>query len=48
MNCLNFELVSKKAGNTKIKTAIKNITGINSFNPIISYSKNFLLSEKIF
>ena len=36
----NFELVSKKPGNTNINTAIKNIADIK-FSKFIIYSKNF-------
>ena len=47
-NCLDFELVFKKLGRTRINTAIKKIAGIILSNPILNYSKNFLLFEKIF
>ena len=47
-NSFNFELVLKKAGRTRNKTAIKKIAGITCSNPIVNYSKNFLLFEKIF
>ena len=39
-NLFNFELVSKKLGNTNINTAIKNIADIK-FSKFIIYSKNF-------
>ena len=39
-NLFNFELVSKKPGNTNINTAIKNIADIK-FSKFIIYSKNF-------
>ena len=40
-NCFNFELVFKKAGSTNIRTAIKEIAGTISSNPIFNFSKNF-------
>ena len=40
-NCFEFELELKKAGRTKIKTAIKKITGIICSNPIINHSRSF-------
>ena len=46
-NLFNFELVSKKPGNTNINTAIKKIADIK-FSKFIIYSKNFWLFEKIF
>ena len=33
-NCFNFELDLRNAGRTNIKTAIKDIVGKISFNPI--------------
>ncbi len=33
-NCFNLELVLRKDGKTNIRTAIKNIAGIISSNPI--------------
>ena len=33
-NCFNLELVLRNAGRTNIKTAIKDIVGIASSNPI--------------
>ena len=33
-NCFNFELVLRNAGRTNIKTAIKDIAGTISSNPI--------------
>ncbi len=33
-NCLNFELDLRNAGRTNTKTAIKNIAGMISSNPI--------------
>ena len=42
-NCFEFEFEFelKKAGRTKIKTAIKKITGIICSNPIINHSRSF-------
>ncbi len=40
-NCFIFELDLKNAGRTSINTAIKDIEGIISSNPIINFSKNF-------
>ena len=40
-NSFDFELVSKKLGSIRIKTAIKKIAGIIFSNPIFNYSKNF-------
>ena len=40
-NCFNFELVFKKVGRINIKTAIREIAGIISCNPIFNFSKNF-------
>ena len=41
-NCFNFELDLKNAGRTNINTAIKDIAGTTSSNPI------FLIFPKIF
>ena len=46
-NCFDSELDLRKDGRTRIKTAIKKIAGIICSKLIFSYSKNFLLSEKI-
>ena len=46
-NCFDSELDLRKDGRTRIKTAIKKIAGIICSKFIFSYSKNFLLSEKI-
>ena len=40
-NCFEFEFELKKAGRTKIKTAIKKIAGIICSNPIINHSRSF-------
>ena len=40
-NCFEFEFELKKAGRTKIKTAIKKKTGIICSNPIINHSRSF-------
>ena len=40
-NCFEFEFELKKPGRTKIKTAIKKITGIICSNPIINHSRSF-------
>ena len=48
VNCLNFELELKKLGKTKIKTKNKKRAGIIFSKPILSYSKNLWLFEKIF
>ena len=34
-NCFNFELDLRNAGRTNIKTAIKDIAGMTSSNPIV-------------
>ena len=44
----NFELDLINPGTTRIKTAIKKITGIICSNPIFNYSKSSLPFEKIF
>ena len=46
-NCFDFELDLRKDGRTRIKTATKKNAGIICSKLIFSYSKNFLLSEKI-
>ena len=40
-NHSDLEFNLKNSGKTKIKTAIKKITGIISSNPIFNYSRNF-------
>ena len=47
-NCFNFELDLRNEGRTNTKTAIKDIAGIISSNPIFNFSKNFWLFERIF
>ena len=47
-NCLIFEFDLIKLGRTRIKTAIKKKAGIISSSPIMNYSKNLWLFEKIF
>ena len=48
INCLKFEFDLIKLGRMRNKTAIKKKAGIICSNPIINYSKNLWLFEKIF
>ena len=44
-NNFDFELVAKKLGRTRIKTAIKKIVGIICSKTIFNYSKNYRKSD---